>query len=439
VISSTALIIRIASTIDRCLAMMSSRKIVEGEDGVSMDDTAKNDDLLAMLNGPLEGLLSYCRKNNWSGFDPYDGLNSRLYQATPLKKSKICRLALIQILKRLPINLRPMLLVPKEQNPKAIALFLTAFVKLSRSRVLIVDDLINEMTALLADMRSPDASYWSWGYSFPWQTRGELVPRGAANLVCTVFVSNALLDAYEYNRDPRCLLMATSAADYLVNELYWTEGDSIACFSYPLPHMRVPIHNANFLGAAVLCRISKHSGEKKYLERALKVARYSAAKQQHDGSWGYGELSTQKWIDNFHTGYNLCALRTISECAATEEFSSHLQLGFEFYREHFFREDGAPRYFQDRTYPIDIHSVAQSIITMLQLKDMDRKNLEQACVVLKWALEHMWDRKGYFYYQVLPFFTNRIPYMRWSQAWMLLALSTFAASIHEKQSQEVTA
>lgn len=404
-----------------------------------MDDAAKNDDLLATLNGPLEGLLSYCRKNNWSGFDPYDGLNSRLFQATPLNKSKICRLALIQILKRLPINLRPMLLVPKLQNPKAIALFLTAFVKLSRSRVLIADDLVSEMTALLATMRSPDASYWNWGYSFPWQTRGELVPRGAANLVCTVFVSNALLDAYEYNRDPRCILMATSAADYLVNELYWAEGDSIACFSYPLPHIRVPIHNANFLGAAFLCRISKHVGKRNYLERALQVARYSAAKQQHDGSWGYGELSTQKWIDNFHTGYNLCALRTINECTATEEFASHLSLGFEFYRQHFFREDGAPRYFQNKTYPIDIHSVAQSIITLLQLKDMDTKNVEQACLVLKWALEHMWDRKGYFHYQSLPFFTNRIPYMRWSQAWMLLALSTFAESIREMQSHEVTA
>ena len=36
----------------------------------------------------------------------------------------------------------------------------------------------------------------------------------------------------------------------------------------------------------------------------------------------------------------------------------------------------------------------------------------------------MWDRQGYFYYQVLPFWTNKISYMRWSQAWMLLALAT---------------
>ncbi len=388
-----------------------------------MDDTAKNDDLLAMLKGSLEGLLTYCKKNNWSGFDPYDGLNSRLYLASPLKKSKICRLAMIQILKRLPINLRPMLLVPKQQNPKAIALFLSAFVRLSRSGILMTEDLIREMTALLANMRSPDASYWSWGYSFPWQTRGELVPWGAANLVCTAFVSNALLDAYEYNQDIQCLKMATSAADYLLNELYWAEGESQACFAYPLPHVRVPIHNANFLGAALLSRISKYSGEKIYLERALKVARYSAAQQHDDGSWGYGELSTQRWVDNFHTGYNLCALRTLCLCAETAEFEPHIRSGLEFYRNHFFADDGAPKYFHNQTYPIDIHSVAQSIITLLELKGLQEGNVEQAYAVYKWAMDNMWDQQGYFYFQLHALYKNKISYMRWSQAWMLLALS----------------
>lgn len=400
-----------------------------------MDDMTNNDNLLAMLEPSLEGLLTYCKKNNWSGFDPYDGLNSRLYLATPLKKSKICRLALIQILKRLPVNLRPMLLVPKQQNPKAIALFLAAFVKLARSRVLVVDDLIREMTALLANMRSPDASYWSWGYSFPWQTRGELVPRGAANLVCTAFVSNALLDAYDYNQNIQCLKMATSAADYLLHELYWTDGESQACLAYPLPHVRVPIHNANFLGAALLSRISKYCGEKQYLERALKVARYSAAQQQHDGSWGYGELSTQKWVDNFHTGYNLCALSTLSRCAGTAEFEPHIQRGLHFYRNHFFTDDGAPKYFHNQTYPIDIHSVAQSIITLLELKGLQDGNVEQAHLVYRWAMDNMWDPQGYFYYQLHALYKNRISYMRWSQAWMLLALSALLENHHEGHQQ----
>src|SRR5262249_55005652 len=160
-------------------------------------------------------------------------------------------------------------------------------------------------------LRSPRSSYWCWGYSFPWQTRTELVSRGAPNLVCTCFVANALLDAYEETHETRYLLMATSSAEYILDHLYWTQDDDVAGFRYPTPLTLTPIHNANFLGAALLCRVYKHSGERKFLEPALKAARYSVRRQKEDGSWTYGESSRQDWVDNFHTGFNLCALQDI--------------------------------------------------------------------------------------------------------------------------------
>src|SRR3972149_3933724 len=304
-------------------------------------------------------LLNHCRKADWEGFDPYDALNSRVFANSPFFKSKICRIGFTQIMKRLPINLRPLFLVPREQNPKAIALFLIAYLKLSRLGLLEQENLVELMISKLVDLRSGNTPYWCWGYSFPWQTRTILVPRGAPNLVCTSFVANALLAAYEENHESRYLSMAASAADYILNELYWTEGESIAGFRYPLPSSRTRVHNANFLGAALFCRIYKHCGEKRFLDTALKVTRYSAAKQQDDGSWYYGELPKQRWVDNFHTGYNLCPLKTISHYAETSEFESHIRHGFEFYKKHFFKHDSAPKYFHDRMYPIDIHSVAQ--------------------------------------------------------------------------------
>jgi hypothetical protein len=251
-----------------------------------------------------------------------------------------------------------------------------------------------------------------------------VVPTGAPNLVCTVFVGNALLDVYEQCQDRRCLGMAVSTAEYILDELYWTDGKSTAGFSYPLPGLRNQVPNANFLGAALLCRVYRHTSERKFLDPALRVARYSAARQHADGSWDYGEGPSQRWIDNFHTGYNLCALQSIGRYAGTLEFESCIRRGLEFYRAHFFREDGAPRYFHDRTYPVDIHCVAQSIITLLGLKDLDPGNVELARSVFQWAMNHMWDERGFFYYRVLRFCTIRIPYMRWAQAWMLLAMST---------------
>jgi hypothetical protein len=60
----------------------------------------------------------------------------------------------------------------------------------------------------------------------------------------------------------------------------------------------------------------------------------------------------------------------------------------------------------------------------LEFKDLDAGNARLAEGVFNWAMKHMWDERGFFYYRVLRLCTIRTSYMRWSQAWMLLALST---------------
>jgi hypothetical protein len=388
-------------------------------------------------------LLAYCRRNDWAGYDPYDALNSRLFKALPVLDSRIPRLALTQILKRSPINVRSLALVPKTQNPKAMALFLSALLRLPNTVVDDREELIRYMIDRLVALRSSGISYWAWGYSFPWQGRSILVPAGAPNLVCTTFVAGALLDSYERHAheqqpdprclnehcleerclDERCLNMAVGAAEYILNDLYWTDGPK-AGFSYPMPGLRGETHNANLLAAALFCRVYRHTGEKKFLEPALRVARQSVGKQQPDGSWFYGEQPSQHWIDNFHTGYNLEALQSIGRSLETAEFDSSMRRGFEFYRTYFFREDAAPKYFHNRVYPLDIHCVAGSILTLLRFRDLDPGNVPLAGSVFDWAMKHMWDERGFFYYRVLRLCTIRTSYMRWSQAWMLLALSS---------------
>ncbi len=372
-------------------------------------------------------LLSYCRQNDWAGHDPYDALNSGLFKALPILDSRIPRLALTQILKRSPINIRSLALVPKTQNPKALALFLRALLKLpdgiidggEGSREKLVHYMIERLTAL----RSPGTSYSAWGYSFPWQGRYVLVPSGAPNLVCTNFVAEALLSAFEQTQDANCLAMAVSAAEYMLGELYWADGDK-AGFSYPLPGLHGQTYNANLLAAALFCRIYKLTGERKFLDPALRVTRQAVADQKGDGSWLYGDHPSQRWIDNFHTGYNLEALHAIGASLGSLEFESNMRRGFEFYRANFFREDAAPKYFHDRAYPLDIHCVAQSILTLIEFQDLDPGNIPLANSVFEWAMRNMWDDRGFFYYRVLRFVTVRTSYMRWSQAWMLLALSS---------------
>ena len=69
----------------------------------------------------LSRLKSYCEAEQFKGWDPYDGLNSKVFQALPfLKDSALCRLAVIQGFKRSPVNLRRIAMVPKEHNAKGI-------------------------------------------------------------------------------------------------------------------------------------------------------------------------------------------------------------------------------------------------------------------------------------------------------------------------------
>ncbi len=368
-------------------------------------------------------LLKYCRASNWAGHDPYDALNSRVFEALPFLDFKLARLGLTQLVKRSPINLRTLLRVPETKNAKALALFVNAILKLAKIG-LADESFAFDLIANLRAMRSPRSALWCWGYSFPWQGRIAFVPRGSPNLVCTTFVANAFLDAYETVGDKNYLQIAQSAAHYLTNELLWTDGSSTTSFAYPDQLTRSRVHNVNFLGAALLCRVYKHSRETELLDKALKVARYSAGQQREDGSWPYGELASQRWIDNFHTGFNLCALRRIGELAETREFETALRDGLGFYRNQFFQDGCVPKYFHDRTYPIDVHCVAQSIITLVDLADLDDSSIELAYSVYDWTMANLWDPRGYFHYRKLAWRKVKTPYIRWGQAWMLLALST---------------
>jgi len=367
-------------------------------------------------------LWAYCLKNNFSGYDPYDALNSPLFNRGPWARSRLVRLAATQGLKRLPINIRPILLIPRNQNPKALGIFLKAALRLSSASTIEEDGVTAYLIKRIRELRTEEGNYSGWGYSFPWQTRTILVPRGAPNLVCTVFVADALLDAYDALGSRECLEMTRVAVEYISNELFWSDEKS-AGFCYPRPGLKEHIYNADLLGAVLLARMAEVSGDKKYLEQALAVARYAAYCQNEDGSWYYGERPESRWIDNFHTGYNLMALRGLKKYAKTDEFDVVIRKGFDFYCQHFFRRDGAPKYFHNRVYPIDSHCLAQSIITLEALKDLNSRAHGLAVAALGWGLENMWISRVYFYYQRHRLYTNRIPYMRWTEAWMLLALS----------------
>lgn len=382
-------------------------------------------------------LNEWCRRQDFAGYDPFDALNSRLFQLTPLRHSRVARLGYTQLFKHSPVNLRPLALLPPERNAKGIALF--ALAALANYRRLRTNEAEHEARALLADLLSLRLEGWSgsaWGYNFDWQSRVFFAPRGTPTIVPTAFAARALVEAAHAFNDEDYLRAARSTCDFILQDLVRSdETEEGICFSYS-PNIQTRIYNASLLAGETLASVGALTGEKILCQWAVRAARYVAHQQREDGSWQYGSEVNQSWVDNFHTAFVLSSLARVNNyCEAAQglEFRETLQRGYEFWRARFFLADGWPKYYHDKLYPVDTHAAATAIVTLSELRDLDRDALGLAEKIAHWSIRNLRDRRGFFYYQRRRFYTVRTPYMRWTQAWMLYAL---ARLLEEKETIE---
>lgn len=369
-------------------------------------------DLLARLSSTI-------KKNQFKGWDPFDGLNSRTFQKLPLNNYKLFRLLWIQLFKRSPINFRSLTGVKKEYNIKGLSLFLFSYL-LGGDKKEDKKKEIDSIIKIIINHRSLDRAHYCWGYNFPWQARAFTVKSWEPNIIVSSFVAQAFVDLYEIRGDEKFLDIAKSVGNFISDELILFESSNEMCFGY-IPNKKARVHNANLMGGKLFARLYSITKNVDYKESALKSARYTVSHQQSNGAWVYGELNYHKWIDNFHTGYNLVALNEIARYTATNSFHENIKNGLKFHLNNHFEKDMTPKYFEDKLYPIDIHNYAQGIITCITF---GYKHLAEK--ILNKAVELMWDHQNqYFYYQKTKWYTNKINYMRWSQAWMFYAISRY--------------
>lgn len=374
----------------------------------------------------FDQLRAWCEKEQFKGWDPYDGLNSRVFQTIPLVgKSRFARLAWIQAFKRNPVNLRKLLLVPRDYNPKGLGLFLHGYCNLyhlTRSESLLPR--IRQLSEQVIGKISPGYHGACWGYNFDWQAKAFFQPAGTPTVVASTFIGYALFEAYDILEDPEILSVATSVAEFILKDLnrtYDEEGNF--AFSYS-PLDRSQVFNATLLGSRILARTFAYTGQAELLDEAIRSVRFCMRHQREDGSWSYSTLPYHQWIDSFHTGYNLECIAEYQRYSGDFSYERDLQRGFQYYLAHFFMEDGRCKYYNDSLYPIDIHATAQLIITLIRLGVFE-EHREMAEKALLWAIGNMQSDKGYFYFQIRKGMTYRIPYIRWAQAWMFFALSEY--------------
>ena len=373
------------------------------------------------LKNTVLNLEKWVSIRDYMGYDPYDGLRSKIFNFIPLY-GKYSRIAWTQFFKVCPVNLRHIFLIPKGKNPKGMGLFLSSYVNLYKATGnrdwIYKAQLIGDW---LEKNRSKNITEYCWGYNFDWQSRAFFLPEGTPTIVNTSFIGHAFLDLFEITNNNRWLEIVGSSCQFILNNLNRYETKKHLCFSYT-PIDQTKIHNASILGVSLLARYSKIKNDSQHINLINKATNYLVDHQLDNGAWYYAETDYQKWVDSFHTGFNLYALRHINDFINSSSLSKVIELGDRFYMNNFFLYDGTPKYYHDKLYPWDIHSSAMALAYFSSQKNNDNRLTES---IFTWMSENMKDDSGYFYFRKTKIIKNKIPYMRWGQSWAMYGLSKY--------------
>ena len=383
-----------------------------------------------IIENSIISLLSFVKTNGWEGYDPYDGLNSELTSYIS-GQSKWIRIFFIQFNKNFPINLRRVLGIKKGIHIKGMGLFASAFLKLFR----VTGDVnfLYEATCCLDFLKNKSLKGHypghCWGDYFEYQSAKGTLTSNTTNIpdiINTVVCASAFLEHYKITGNEESLVIADSSRNFIIDALY-VNCNGKAFFKYtPASEPNGITYNASTHGVSLLSNVNTYIEDEKSSEITQKVMDHVISKQNPNGAWYYGQVKGRELMQiDFHQGFILDDLYDFIRYTKSsgDRYMKALLKGTEFYRNEQFLPDGRAKWRCPRQYPIDIHNQAQGIITFSRLSEIESEYLDFAKKIAFWTIKSMQGGHGGFYYQKRRYFTNKITYMRWGQAWMMLALS----------------
>jgi len=388
-----------------------------------------------LIEDSLNRVERWVEKHNYRGYEPFDGLSSWF---RPLAFGNLfAERLLLQLIRQCPLNLRPLMGVTPKESTKGRGYMASGY--LIRYRTTGNSEYLRKAESCLDwlnDHKAAKFVHHSWSNHFDFASRGGSYTKDDPIIVWTSLVGFAYLDGYEQTSNSSWLNIADSVCRWIMDlpREKTARGDCISYFA----HAQSSIHNSNMLGAAMLARTAKHTGNREYVDVARSAMEYSCTRQLVDGSWWYAEAPKYHWIDNFHTGYNLDSLRSYIESTGDETWRPNLRKGMAFYKAHFFEENGCPKYYHDRRYPVDSQCAAQSIETLAIFSAEDPDCFELAVNVARWTIQNMQSGDGHFFYRLYPFIKAKTPMLHWAQATMYKALALLLHRLSkEKQGSQL--
>ena len=368
----------------------------------------------------LDAVQQWVERRDYKGYDPGDGLTSFL---RPLTFGTVLgERVLQQAIWKAPVNVRPLVGVQPLDSTKGRGFMAWGYL-LRHAAEGSADSRAKALACLDWLERATEKGHAGhcWGNHFDFTTRSGRMPAHTPTIVWSSLIGHAFLEAYERLGDAHYLEIAESICRWILS-LPREATSAGTCLSYTA-RFQNSVHNSNLLGAGMLARTWRHRPNPDYLNVAREAVTYSCVRQLPDGAWWYGEESKYHWIDSFHTAYNLDNLRHYTIGTGDESFRTHLDRGYRYFKTRFFEASGRPKYYHDRTYPVDIQCAAQAIDTFCTFAADDFEAMRYAETVADWTLQNLQDPDGHFYYRQYPMMTAKTPYFHWGQATMFKALA----------------
>jgi hypothetical protein len=384
-------------------------------------------------NNSFKKLEDYIIRENYKGYDPYDTLTSYI----PFKiLGKWPSAIATQIQKRNPVNIRPLLGIRKGINPKAFGLFLQAYSLLYKhSKKPEYLKRAEYFFNWLKENYSTGYSGYGWGYNFPWANPEKYMDAYVPSSVVSGFIAKGIFEYYKVSKSPEAVKILESICVFLDKDLEKVTDQSGISISYT-PVMKDVCFNASLLAAEIFAKTASINLDEKLRELAVKAVDFVIDKQHADGRWNYSmnvALTEEQSQIDFHQGYVLESIYEISRVLDIKnpQWEYALSNGLKFYIEKQFHTEGWSFWRLPKIYPVEIHNQSQGIITLLKLKAYHPKANDFAREIAEWTTKNMQGKDGHFYYQKFETHTHKISYMRWSQAWMFLALTNLTLDKNE--------
>lgn len=351
-----------------------------------------------------------------AGRDPYDALRGTRIPDFVKQHARLRQLV-IQIRKRTPFDLGSFIGVTPFVMAKAVAGFLSGHARVCAARGESVQGL-PKAEALVRALMDSDGCLGSgaWGYEFDVQTRWGYYPAGSPNIIATVFVGNALLEAgIVFDRSDWVELACSASKCLRQRFLAPASLHETPVFRYTEDTDRV-VHNANLLGAGFVAVVAALEGDSGSVSMALNAALFSARRQDQSGRWSYGDGPDLRWADNFHTAYDLRGAAQVLAALPDPELSRFVDAGVSYWVEHFFGVDGRPYYFDDASGPLDVHCGATGVevAALLALEGYPTSSVCSACE--RWMSENLVGPDGATRYQIRGRFRDSRHFVRWGDA-----------------------